>query len=100
MKDNSLLRQPSAWIPLAMSGAALAFLLGNAAISGTGYHQDEGAPARIFQLIMLAELPIAACFAIKWLPREPRHSLIVLALQVIAWIVPIVAVLWLESFAH
>lgn len=97
MSSNSLLRQPSAWIPLAMSLAALAFLLGYVAVSGIVQHEDEGAPARIFQLVMLAQLPVIAWFAVRWLPKQPRQALVVLALQGIAWIVPIVTVVWLES---
>lgn len=97
MSSNSLLRQPSAWIPLAMSLAALAFLLGYVAVFGIVQHEDEGAPARIFQLVMLAQLPVIAWFAVRWLPKQPRQALVVLALQGIAWIVPIVTVVWLES---
>jgi hypothetical protein len=97
MKKNSLLKQPSAWIPIAMSFAALAMLLGYVAIFGVVHNEDEGAPAHIFQLIMLAQLPIVAYFGIKWLPKRPKGSLLVLALQAIAWIVPILAVIWFEN---
>ena len=101
MKNNSenksLLKQPSAWIPLVMSLMALALLLGYVAIFGIFHNQDEGTPAHIFQLIMVAQLPVVAFFAIKWLPKRPKQSLLVLALQVAAWIVPIVAVIWFES---
>ena len=94
---NSLLKQPSAWIPLAMSLIALTFVLGYAAIFGTIQQEDEGTPAHIFQLIMLAQLPIAAYFAFKWLPQRPGQALLVLVLQAGAWIVPIATVIWLES---
>jgi len=97
MSGNSLLKQPSAWIPLVMSLTALAFLLGYAAFFGIIQQEDEGAPARIFQLIMVAQLPIIAYFAIRWLPKRPGQSLLVLALQAVAWIIPIIAVIWLES---
>jgi hypothetical protein len=97
MKKNSLLKQPSAWIPIAMSFAALAMLLGYVAIFGVVHNEDEGVPAHIFQLIMLAQLPIIAYFGIKWLPKRPKGSLLVLALQAIAWIVPILAVIWFEN---
>jgi len=97
MKKDALLKQPSAWIPIAMSVVALAMLLGYVAIFGIVHNEDEGAPAHIFQLIMVAQLPIIAYFAIKWLPKRPKQSLLVLVLQAIAWIIPIVAVIWFES---
>jgi hypothetical protein len=96
MENESLLRRPGAWIPLAMSLTALAFLLGYVAIFGIVQNEDEGAPARIFQIIMLAQLPIAAFFAVKWLPKRPKQSLLVLGLQAVAWITPILAVTWLK----
>lgn len=101
MKDNSenisLLKQPSAWIPIAMSLAALAMVLGYVAIFGNVQNEDEGAPARIFQLVMLAQLPIAAYFAVNWLPKRPMQALLVLALQAVAWIIPVATIIWLES---
>jgi hypothetical protein len=45
---------------------------------------DEGAAAHVFQLLLVVQLPIVAFFAIKWLPRDPRHALYVLALQAAA----------------
>jgi hypothetical protein len=82
-----------------MSFAALVMILfyvvlNEFAGSGNG---DEGAPARIFQLIMLAQIPIAGYFAIKWLPKQPKQSLIVLAFQAVAWIIPIATIMYLES---
>ena len=97
MKDDALIKQPSAWIPLAMSLAALVFLLGYVAVFGIVQQEDEGAPAHIFQLLMLAQLPIAAYFAFRWLTRRPRQALLILALQALAWVIPIAAVLWLEN---
>ena len=97
LENNSLLKQPSAWIPLAMSLVALAMILGYVAMFGIVHNQDEGTPAHIFQLIMLAQLPIAGYFAVKWLPKQPKQSLIVLALQAVAWIIPIATIMWLES---
>ena len=97
MNDNSLLRHPSAWIPLVMSLAALAFLLGYVAMFGIVHQEDEGTPARIFQMIMVAQLPIIAYFGIRWLPKRPRQVLLILGLQAVAWIIPILAVIWFES---
>ena len=77
----SPLRQPSALVPIAMSVAALALVLGNVAIFGVVRETDEGAVAHIWQLLMAGQMPVIAFFAIKWLPRAPRPTLVVLALQ-------------------
>jgi len=98
-ENSSLFKQPSAWIPLAMSFVALAMILVYVAINGfaSSGNGDEGAPARIFQLIMVAQLPIAGYFAVKWLPKQPKQSLMVLTVQAVAWIIPIVTIMYLES---
>ena len=74
-------KQPSAFLPLAMSLAALAMVIGNAAIFGVVHEADEGAVAHIFQLLIVVQIPIVAFFAIKWLPRAPKEAVLVLALQ-------------------
>jgi len=89
------LKQPSAFIPLAMSLAALAIVLGHAAIFGVVHEADEGAAAHIFQLLMVAQLPVVAFFAIKWLRRTPKQALQILALQAGAGIAAFAAVFFL-----
>ncbi len=79
--NPSLLRRPSALIPIAMSVTALGIVLGYAAIFGVARQADEGAAAHIWQLLMAGQLPFVAYFAIKWLPNQPRKGLQVLALQ-------------------
>jgi hypothetical protein len=74
-------RKPSAFLPLAMSLAALAVVLGHIAIYGAVREADEGAAAHIWQLLMAGQLPVVAFFAIKWLPRSPKAALGVLGLQ-------------------
>lgn len=96
-ENKSLIKEPGAWIPFVMSFAALVMILGYVAIFGFVHHQDEGAPAHIFQLIMVTQLPIAGYFAIKWLPKRPTQTLLVLALQAVAWIIPIITIIWFES---
>ena len=91
------LKHPSAWLPLAMSLAAMALVLGHVALFGIVRQADEGAAARIFQLIMVAQAPIIAFFALRWLPRSPKETMLVLALQAGAWLAPIALVAWLES---
>ena len=78
---GAIVRKPSAFLPLAMSLGALA-VIGVAAMSGGLVPQkDEGAAAHLWQLLMAGQLPVLAFFAIRWLPRAPRQTLGVLALQ-------------------
>lgn len=80
----SLFRQPSALIPVAMSLAGLALVLGHAAMYGIVHEADEGAAAHIFQILMVVQTPIIGYFAFRYLPREPWPALGVLALQLAA----------------
>lgn len=89
------MKQPSAFLPLAMSLAALAMVLGHAAIFGIVHDADEGAAAHIFQLLMAAQIPLVAFFAITWLPRAPRQALQILALQAGAALAAIAGVVFL-----
>jgi hypothetical protein len=77
----SIMRKPSAFLPLAMSFAALATVLVHVALFGVAREADEGTAAHIWQILMAAQVPIVAFFAIKWLPRTPGQAVLVLALQ-------------------
>lgn len=90
-----VIRQPSAYIPLLMSLAALLLVVGHAAIFGIVHEVDEGTAAHIFQILMAAQLPIVAYFVIKWLPRQPGESLKVLALLAAEWLAAFAGVYWL-----
>lgn len=79
--ETASLKRPSAFLPLAMSGIALGLVLGHAAIYGVVHEADEGTPAHLFQLLLAAQLPMVAWFAIRWLPGAPRPALAVLSLQ-------------------
>jgi len=91
-----MLKQPSAFLPVAMSFAALATVLAHVVMFGIVREADEGTAAHIFQLLMTAEVPIVAFFAIKWLPRIPRQALQVLALQVGAALAALAPVFFLD----
>ena len=80
------LRRPSAFLPLAMSVAALVLVLCHVAAVGVAAARqpDEGAVAHIFQLLLVAQVPVVAFSVIKWPPRAPGISLPVLALQAVA----------------
>ena len=91
----ALLKHPSAFLPLAMSLAGLALVLGHVAIFGIVHEADEGAAAHIWQLLMAGQIPLVVFFAIEWLPRAPRQALYVLALQAGAALASFAAVFFL-----
>ena len=84
MNLRTMIRRPSAFVPVAMSFAALAIVLVHIIMSGTARQADEGTAAHLWQLLMAAQIPIVAFFAIRWLPQSPRSALPVLALQAVA----------------
>lgn len=87
-----MMKSPSAWLPITMSLAALSLVLGHITIYGAVREADEGTAAHLWQILMVAQIPIIAFFAIKWLPRRPGPALLVLALQgaaVIAALAPV-----------
>jgi hypothetical protein len=81
MSFSTLIKKPSAFLPITMSLAALATVLVFIVVFGVVHETDEGAAAHIWQLLMGLQVPIVAFFAIKWFVRAPRQSLYVLALQ-------------------
>lgn len=84
MNSLTMMKRPSAFLPLAMSVVALATVLGHVAIFGVAREADEGTAAHVFQLLMVTQLPITMFFAIKWLPQNPRQTLLVMAIQLAA----------------
>lgn len=81
MTFSTLLKCPSAYVPVAMSTAALILVLGHIAMFGTAREVDEGTTAHLWQLLIATQLPVVLLFAIKWLSRERRSALQVLVLQ-------------------
>jgi hypothetical protein len=85
---GNMVRKPSAFLPLAMSMTALTLLAGAyifAVATGHGGLQrqpDEGAIAHLWQLLMAGQMPVLLFFGIKYLPRAPRQTVCVFALQV------------------
>ena len=90
--SRTLLRIPSAIIPLAMSGVALATVVIHLVISSTAPATDEGAAAHVFQLMFAGQAPVVAFFAVKWLPRDPSWALLVMAIQAAAALVALAPV--------
>lgn len=96
MNFPTTLKVPAAFLPLAMSVAAMVVVLGSVAWSGAVRHVDEGAAAHLWQLLVAGQLPIVAYFAIRWLPRTPRSALQVLALQTVAFLAALAPVWFLH----
>ena len=88
-------RQPTAFIPIAMSLAALATVLYHVAVFGTAPQSDEGASAHIWQLLMAGQVPVVAFYAVNWLPRAPRTAMQVLGVQVGVAFAALAPVCWL-----
>ena len=92
----SLMKQPSAFLPMAMSLVALGLVLGHVAIFGVVHEADEGTAAHLWQLLMAGQVPVVAYFALKWLPRAPEKALRVLALQFAAALAACAPVYWFK----
>jgi|SRR3989344_4830807 len=87
-----LLKKPSAWVPIALSLAMLAMLFTilfyqMATFGAIVREADEGTAAHLFQIWLVLEMLMIPFFAIKWLLKEPRQTLVILAIQII--LVPI-----------
>jgi len=87
MKTSTVLdtfRHPSAFIPLLMSVAAFTILAAHVLIFGTGHEADEGTSAHLFQLLMVAQVPLVPYFALTSPQRSPDRVLLVLGAQLLA----------------
>jgi hypothetical protein len=91
-----LLKRPSGFLPLLISGAFLISFIFALAEGRLVPQPDEDTGAHLFQILMPAQLLIIAFFAISWLPKQPKPTLQVLALQVSAAL----AVLAVVYFRH
>ncbi len=92
----TIIKHPSAFLPLWMSLVALGLVVSHLAIFGTAREADEGTIAHLRQILMAAQLPILTFFAIKWLPRAPRQTLCVLGVQAVAVLAALAPVLYFK----
>jgi hypothetical protein len=92
----SLMKQPTAFLPVAMSLTALALVLSHVLIYGVVHEADEGTAAHLWQLLMAGQVPIAAYFALKFLPQAPGKALRVVALQFAAALASFAPVYWFK----
>ena len=83
----STFKVPSAWVPLVMSGLALAVVAAHIFTSGAAPEADEGAAAHVWQLLMAGQVPIIAWFLLRWFPKGRSAATPVLAAQATALLV-------------
>ena len=91
----SLLKYPSAWVPLVLAFLSIALPIGHATIYGFVREADEGTAAHLWQILMVLQIPLVLFFAAKWLPRAPKQALVVLALQAGAYLTSLAMVYFL-----
>ena len=95
MPFAQVLKRPSAYLPVAMSIAALATVAVHVALYGAAREADEGTAAHLWQLLVGGQLPIVAFFAVNPRPRAPRQAVLVLVLQVLAGLAALAPVFFL-----
>lgn len=96
MNFPTMMKKPSAFLPVAMSLAALATVVLHVAIFGIVREADEGTAAHVFQLLMALQLPIIMFFTFQWLPRGPRQTLLVIAVQILVALAALAPVFLLD----
>jgi hypothetical protein len=96
---SSPLKHWSGWLPIAIPVFLLILALRYVAVNGLVREPDEGTEAHLFQLLMPVQLAVMAYFALTWLPRAPRGTLPLLALQASATAAVFAVVYWIEHTA-
>ena len=91
------LRNPTVFLPLAMSLLALGMVLVHFTIFGIVKETDEGTAAHIFQLLMVGQFPIVAFLAFRWFAISPRQTFFFIVFQVVAALAAIITVFFLTS---
>lgn len=97
MRD--LIRTPFAWLPFLLSLAAFALVAGYVVLVGLDQPAptDEGTPAHLFQLLMVADAIVIAIFVVRWLPRAPKETALIVALQLCVALIPFAALAIMEA---
>lgn len=89
-------KRPSSFLPILLSIIAVGLVVVHIATDGIAPQPDEGTAAHLWQLLMAAQMPIAAYFLIRWVPVAPRAALPVFGAQVTAALVAIAPVFLLK----
>ncbi len=81
---TTILKRPSAFMPVLMSMAAVAVVALHVVRYGAAREADEGTSAHLWQMLVGLQVPIVAWFGARWLPRAPGKAVFVLILQAVA----------------
>jgi hypothetical protein len=92
---GALIKKSSAWIPIAIPLVFFMYLVTYITLFGVVRNEDEGTGAHLFQLWLVLEPFMVGFFAFTWLPRARKQALIILALQILAALLPISVVFFL-----
>ena len=92
----TLLRKPSAWLSPGLSLVAIGLIVAHVVFVGVAPQADEGAEARIFQVLMLFDALVIGAFAVRWLPVAPKAASAVFALQLLIAAIPLITIAVLE----
>ncbi len=94
---NSIIKKPSALIPIALTAVMLGMMvLYFAHIIPPEPTGDEGIMAHSFQLWLVLEFLFVLFFTLKWFPREPHGAWKIIILQIALAIIPVAMVWFLE----
>ena len=88
----SLLKKSSAWIPIAIPLAFVAYIIVAIFFLDVAREEDEGVGAHLFQIWLVLEPFMLGYFLMKWMQKFPREVLYILGLQIIAALLPLFAV--------
>jgi len=81
---ESLIRKPSAWVPLVLSFWILAMEFYFLVTVGPPQREpDEGVAAHLFQLWIVAEFFLVIFFAARWLPSKRWPAFRILIMQIV-----------------
>jgi hypothetical protein len=83
--EVNMSKEPSAMIPVIMSLGALVLVGIQLGIHGLAPERDEGAVVHLWQVLMVAQLPVIGFFAFRWLRRAPWQAGTVLVVQALSW---------------
>ena len=92
----SLLKQPSALVPIGLAAAALSVPYIFVLIFGPDPTGDEGLAAHTWQLLMLLQIPAILVFVARWATREPRQTIVVLGIQIAAFLAAVFPVWYFQ----